>query len=104
MNVDQLSEMEEYIDSEIREATGRGFRIRAESPPSSKWCALAAVAFSRHIGNWTDASVALGMDQDESVSFAWGFDGNQPGENVVPDLFAMGARFRERVIAGEYKR
>lgn len=105
---EELTELECVIDDYVIAAVADGFRIKA-NPSDCDTCVLAAVGRMNPGGRagWLRGGASLGLKSNEQVSLAWGFDGATrvaEHDDFVPEMFAMGQRFRERVLAGEYRR
>lgn len=95
---EELTELECVIDTYCRESAANGRPVRALG---SLWCPLYAVA--------GDTDTAMGMAKlglvrgSEDDGFWLGFDGSVCEDGYGSVLHAMGRRFRERTLAGEYE-
>ncbi len=93
MTPDELTELECVIDEYCKEAGAM---------MGPRYCPLHHITASTgRLAEWQ-----LGMTFEDAWSFAHGYDGvsREPEDALKRDLYAMGARFRERVEAGEYAR
>ncbi len=107
MTDEELSELEECIDSYCRAAMNRGYRIQPGNTVLGKECCpMGAVLIckGKPHGLLQQAANALGLSRFDCVEFAYGFDGRGLFGSVRNPMYAMGTRFRERVLAGDYAR
>lgn len=96
---EELTELECVIDTYCQESVARGKPLRVR-PSMDAWCPLWAVV--GYVGT-TDGMRKLGLEPNTEHNGFWhGFDGWKQTDEDEPDLYAMGQRFRERTLAGEY--
>lgn len=97
---EELSEMEEFIDQRCKEAAAEGFKIAPHvTYADGQCCPIGAVTREER----DVIEKTFGWHIDQTDAFMRGFDDDPPPEyRYDPDLFAMGRRFRERALAGEY--
>lgn len=106
MSDEELTELECAIDDACRERIKAGFELAPGVcfyAEKKLCCPAGAVAGSYKFG---DAEDAIGLPRGWFWSFGAGFDGYKPHAyevNHYPYAHAMGARFRARWLAGEYK-
>ena len=98
-SLDELSELEEFIDQCCHEAARRGFRIwpgvtiETVDDGGEVCCPLGAVGVVTR--QWWDELTVF-------QAFIDGFDGTSgPDKHRNKESFQMGARFRTRWLAGE---
>lgn len=99
MTDEELSELEEFIDMQCKVAVSEGRDIMFGVTYDHMSCCPIGAAARRC--NLTSAAVELGVTQEFAENFAWAFD--RDTDYAGPD-YAMGRRFRERVLAGEYSK
>lgn len=83
-----------------REMAAMGRPPAVDMGPLTRYCPLEATRDCLRLISWPDADELI---FGTSIGFWQGFDGSGPDLWDDEPLYAMGARFRERVLAGDYQ-
>ena len=105
---EQLTDLETVIDLACKSASAQRGIMPGVTVSPGMCCPMGAVIVtagivtSRLAPKLRTARQLLGITENEVYSFVGGFDGAADFWGADEDLIAMGRRFRERLIAGEY--